>query len=175
MKAYFAGKIPKGDEISQQPDWRVELVVALNAQGAVVEMVTPENRALDESDSLAVFGHDCSLIKKADLVIVNADQKLGVGTAQEMLIAKYFSKPVLTLLPIDTHHRRRNLRMFDVVIPDWKHPFIVSTSDVVFDDVHQLRDFIARGGVSELQGNIKGIKIIDTAIEHYASLYELKD
>jgi nucleoside 2-deoxyribosyltransferase len=171
MKIYFAGKVPKGDEIGQLEDWRASLTSSLKEAGEFIEMISPEDPELDESDSLAVFGHDCLLIRMADMVIVNADQKLGVGTAQEMIIAKYFEKPVLTILPRDTHHRRTNLQMHEFLIKDWKHPFIVSTSDAVFDSVEHLKEFIASGKLKETTVRPKNIDIINQAIDHYHKHY----
>lgn len=171
MRVYFAGKVPKGEEAAQLEDWRARLSATLNSAGTFVEMISPENPDLDEGDSLAVFGHDCHLIREADLIIVNADQKLGVGTAQEMIIAKYFGKPVLTILPPNTHHRRTNLEMFGSVIPDWKHPFIVSTSDAIFDSVEHLREDIAGHRLESLLSAPKQINVIDQAIAHYSQRY----
>jgi nucleoside 2-deoxyribosyltransferase len=171
MKIYFAGKVPKGDEAGTASDWRAELATALQQTEASIEMISPENTTLDESDALAVFGHDCLLIQSADLVIVNADQKLGVGTAQEMIIAKYFGKPVLTILPKDTHHRRSNLNMYGTIIPDWKHPFIVSTSDHIFDSVSAIATSIGDRSFYSIISSPSHIGIIDKAIEHYGSLY----
>ncbi len=51
MKVYFAGKIPKGDEIGTYSDWRAELAAILNAGGNGIEVLSPENAELDESDS----------------------------------------------------------------------------------------------------------------------------
>lgn len=173
MRVYFAGKIAKGVEGVGQQDWRAELAASLNVGDELVQMISPENATLDEGDSMAVFGHDCALIQSADLVIVAADQKLGVGTAQEMIIAKYFSKPVLTILPKDTHHRRSNLEMFGTVIADWKHPFIVSTSDRLFESVGDLREFLRQDTFKDAISDVKTIHVIDEAIAHYRSQYEV--
>ncbi len=171
MKIYFAGKVPKGREAIDYIDWRELIGSQLQRAHSAVEILSPENAALDENDSLSVFGHDCHLIQLADLIVVNASQKLGVGTAQEMLIAKYFHKPVLTILPPDTHHRRSQLEMNGLIIPDWKHPFIVTTSDEIFDCVDALGRFLAEGGLDVARARAKSISIVDDAIAHYLRQY----
>ena len=166
MKIYLAGKIPKGNEIGKTADWRADYAKALSAAGDIF-ILSPEDDPLDESQPLLVFGHDCAFVKQADVVVINASQKLGVGTAQEILIAKYFKKPVVSILPKDTHHRRTNLVMPAATVADWIHPFIFSTSDAVVENLDQavlwLKDHIK----DPKPQNIKGLEIIDKAIEDY--------
>src|SRR5207253_8251648 len=122
--------------------------------------------------SLLVFGHDCYFVKQADVIIVNASAKLGVGTAQEMLIAKYFKKPVISILPKDTHHRRTNLQMAVGVVEDWIHPFIFSTSDTVVENLDQAVSWIKEYNQTPNSKKIKDIGIIDQAIEKYNTWHQ---
>ncbi len=171
MKIYLAGKVPKGEEIDNIVDWRVEYAKVLNSIPNST-ILSPEDPSLDEAESLLVFGHDCFLVKQADAVLVNATMKLGVGTSQEMLIAKYFNKPVVTVLPKDTHHRRTNLHMHAGVVADWIHPFLFSTSDIVVENVDLAAAWL-KGYVSNPLGQqIKGIEIIDLAISQYMKTHK---
>src|SRR5215212_1204138 len=140
IKVYLAGKIPKGDEIGNLSDWRNEYITLL--KDCEISFISPENPDLDESQPLLVFGHDCVLVREADIIVINAPDKLGVGTAQEMIIAKYFGKYVYTVLPPDTHHRRTNLNMHGRIIPDWIHPFVYAFSDKIFNNIHELVVYI---------------------------------
>lgn len=166
MYLYLAGKIPKGSEIGRISDWRKEYVAAISAV-CDAQFVSPEDPTLDESQPELVFGHDCHLVRLCDVVIVNAASKLGVGTAQEMLIAKYYEKRVLTVLPPDTHHRRTDLVMHGHVVPDWIHPFIFSTSDAIFDSLPALCEAIRSAPAEVLRGDAKTMNIVDAAIEKY--------
>ena len=81
----------------------------------------------------------------------------------EMVIAKYFRKPVVTVLPKNTHHRRANLTFQGkYFVEDWIHPFIHTFSGFVVEsveDIANIKDNI-------LTAEIKDITIVDKAIGH---------
>lgn len=167
-RIYLAGKVPKGPEIGVVPDWRASYMAALSCVPRL-EFLSPEDPSLDESQPLEIFGHDCYLVRCSDIVVVNASTKMGVGTSQEMVIAKYFGKYVYTVLPRDTEHRRSNLQMHGSVIKDWMHPFVVTMSDVVFDDLEGLCAFMVANAESLLDLPVKSIEIVEKGIAHYLS------
>lgn len=167
VKIYLAGKILKGAESAeQQPDWRQGYMSRLSRCGEY-DFISPENSLLDESDPLLVFGHDCHLVRSCDVVIVDAPMKLGVGTAQEMVIAKYFRKYVYTVLPQNSHHRRSNLQMYGAVVEDWVHPFVYAFSDQIFDGLEELAGFFMAAGNELLGRPMLQMDRIDTAISRY--------
>ncbi len=161
MKIYLAGKVPKGkDEAENFDDWRKRYQQVLQ-KFFEAEFIDPYDRQLDESDFLSVVGIDCKHIKESDLVIVNSEQKLGAGTAQELVIAKYFKKPVVAVLPKNTHHRRSNLVFGKKLVEDWIHPFIFTFSDFILEEIgeiEKIKDKIFRS-------KIKDISIIDEVIK----------
>jgi len=132
-----------------------------------VEVILGQLRDLDESDFLLIFGHDCKHIKNCDIVVVDARENIGTGTAQEILIAKYFSKPVITILPKNSYQRRANFEINGKVVNDWIHPFVHSTSDTIIEDYKQLAEWIRK--YSERKLKVKDIRIIDKSIEYYES------
>jgi hypothetical protein len=158
--------VAKGDEIGRIKDWRTEYISKL-CQFEGVEFISPEDPTLDESKPLQIFGHDCFQIKEADMIIIDASSKLGVGTAQEMVIAKYFGKLVFSILPKNTHHRRSNLQMHGVLVEDWIHPFIYAMSDRVFETIDELISQVGRAGKLSASFPPKPISIIDEAIAEY--------
>lgn len=166
MKIYLAGKVAKGDEIGTIQDWRSEYIANISCFGDV-EFISPEDPNLDESKPLEIFGHDCYQVREADVIIIDASSKLGVGTAQEMVIAKYFGKHVFTILPKDTHHRRSNLQMHGVLVEDWIHPFVFAMSDRVFESVDDFVSHFKSDRHSVLSSPIKPITLIDEAIAEY--------
>lgn len=166
LKICLLGSIPKGDDVREKwKDWKVEYKEILS-QISDVEF-TDGDTWRDETKSLQLVGHDAYLVKNADIIIVNAEKKLGAGTAQEMVIAKYFSRPVISILPRDTHHRRSNIVFDGVKIDDWIHPFLVAFSDSVFESVDDSIEWI-KGFVKNPESKkIKNITIIDEAISSY--------
>lgn len=55
-------------------NWRIRYKESIQ-YSENIEFLDP-NIPVDESDPLSVFGMDCSLIKSADVIIVNAEEKL---------------------------------------------------------------------------------------------------
>jgi hypothetical protein len=145
MQIYLAGSIPKGDEEAKTArNWRDEYVTILREFFAA-DFIYPMAGEVDETDVMLVLGKDSRSIKISDLVIVNAEERLGAGTAMELVIAKYLKKPVITVIPKDTHHRRSNLTFNGVLVADWIHPFIAAFSDAMVErveDIKQLKDTI---------------------------------
>lgn len=166
MKVYLAGKIAKGEGTKDLTDWRIIFAEVLHAIGDV-EVLSPENSSLDEGSPVLVFGHDCSLVQECDVLIVNASTKLGVGTSQEMIIAKYLGKPVITVLPKNTHHRRSNFLINGINIEDWIHPFIFSTSDLIVEKVEDSLKWLQEYKIFPKGKTIKTLEIIDKSIRQY--------
>lgn len=161
MKIYLAGSIPKGDtEASAFSDWRKRYTEVLGKVFPGAEFITPKAGEVDETDNVLVVGKDSRSIKISDLTVVYAEEKIGAGTAMELVIAKYLKKPVVTILPKDTHHRRSNLHFDGVLVADWVHPFIKTFSDFVLEkieDVQSIKDEILKNPPID-------ISIVDEAI-----------
>lgn len=166
MKIYLAGSVPKGDKDAKDfIDWRKRYIEIISQTIKNVELFDPNVFAVLEGDSLALTGADCGYIQQSDLVVVNAEEKLGAGTAMELVVAKYFNKPVITVLPKATHHRRSNLKFEGRLVKDWIHPFIDTFSDIVIEKPSEIKQ-----ALKELKKKkIKTIKVIDEAVE-YAQL-----
>lgn len=170
LKIYLAGSIPKGDKARENfINWRDQYKKVLSSINNI-EFLNPDG-IRDESDAMEVFGHDINMIKNSDVVIINAEKKIGrgigVGTSQEMVIAKYFSLPVITVIPKNTHHRRSNIVFHGKEIEDWIHPFIETFSDLIVEKVNDCIDWIKKYRNSPNNYKIKDIKIIDESIEYF--------
>jgi hypothetical protein len=174
LKIYLAGKIPKGAEIGKTKDWRQQYIDQISRDGSF-EFLSPENPLLDESQPLIVFGHDCYLVRECDILVVHAPSKLGVGSAQEMVIAKYFGKHVYTVLPRNSHHRRSNFQMHGVVVADWIHPFVFAFSDRIFEDVASLTLYLTENQDSLLSEPLCRLNRIEEAISQYEVLMSEAD
>ena len=163
IKFTLLGSIPKGDEERKSwVDWKLEYV-------SKIKQAFPEAKFLHGdliSDSVGpklVVGHDLWLIKHSDIIIVHAVSKIGAGTAQEMVLAKYFQKPLISVVPKDTHYRRSNIVFHGVMIENWIHPFIYVTSDYVAEDIEQVILWI-KEFLKNPKQKIKNISIFDNAI-----------
>lgn len=172
MKIYLAGSVPKGDEEEKMFDnWRGRYQDVL---GEIfdAECIDPYDRNLDEKDFLLVVGKDCVDIAESSLVVVNAEQKLGAGTAQELVIAKYYKKPVVTILPKGTPHRRTNILFRGQRIDDWIHPFIFAFSDFIIEDIAEIRTI--KDKLFEVSA-IKDISVIDAAAAYFKNNRETRE
>ena len=169
MKIYLAGSVPKGDKEAETfYDWRKAYMSIIKKSLPDTQPIDPNNVFDLEGNSLAVFGADCLWIQEADLVIVHAEKKLGAGTAMEYVVAKYFNKPVITVLPKDTHHRRSNLYFEKRLVEDWIHPFIDVFSDIVVEKPEELVPAIKK--LKKMP--IKGIEIINEGMRYAQGLME---
>lgn len=161
MKIYLAGSIAKGSEEAKDfIDWRKQYASVLSQHFTNAEFLIPGFGEVDETDHLLVLGKDSIRIKMCDLVVVCCEEKIGAGTAMELVIAKYFKKPVVTVLPKGTHHRRTNLPWNGTTIKDWIHPFIGAFSDFVIErieDIETIKDKI-------FSTPVKDITVIDDAV-----------
>lgn len=166
LKICLLGSLPKGDDVRKNwKDWKIKYKEKLS-QIPNIEF-TDGDAWRDETKPLQLVGHDTHLIKTADIIIVNSEKKLGAGTAQEMVIAKYFSRPVISVLPKDTHHRRSNIVFDNTKINDWLHPFIATFSDLVVERIDDCIEWIKEFKKNPKSKKIKDITIIDEAINSY--------
>lgn len=164
MKIYLAGKVPKGDnEAKTFHNWRNEYKKVLQRLFHDADCIEPYHLDLDEGDYLLVVGSDCKHIKDSSLVVLNAEDKLGVGTATELVIAKHYQKPVITVLPKDSHHRRSNVVFHGKLIKDWIHPFIFVFSDFIVESVGEVEKIKDKVFDTE----IKNISIIDESVNYF--------
>jgi nucleoside 2-deoxyribosyltransferase len=163
MKIYLAGSVPKGAEEEKEfVNWRLRYKTVLEKIFAA-EFIFPGAGDMDESDFLLIVGKDSRSIKHADLVIINAEERLGVGTAHEMIIAKYFKKPVVTVLPKNSYHRRANVTFQGKYhVEDWMHPFVHTFSDFIVETPAEIATIKNRISSEP----VKDISIIDHAINH---------
>jgi nucleoside 2-deoxyribosyltransferase len=163
MKIYLAGSLPKGGEEEKVfKNWRIEYKDILD-KFLQADFIFPMTGAVDESDFLLIVGKDSKSIKDSDLVIVNAEERLGAGTSMELVIAKHFKKPVVTVMPKNSYHRRANMTFLGkYFVEDWVHPFVHTFSDFIVENVNEIEKI--KDQIFAAQP--KDISIIDQAIEY---------
>lgn len=160
---YLAGSVPKGDKDQENfVDWRARWEQVLTKVFEDTQIIDPYNPDLDEGDFLQVVGQDFGYIKRAFLIVINAEEKIGAGTATEMVVAKYFKKPVVTVLPKNTHHRRSNIVFHGKLVEDWIHPFIWAFSDFIVESV---------GSIEKLKEQLDSCEVKDITVVDQAIIY----
>ena len=167
IKITILGKVPKGDDVRKSfVDWKEEYITKITK-------ALPEAKILhgdhirDDVGAELVVGHDLWTVKNADIVIVDAREKIGAGTAQEMLMAKYFARPVVSVIPRDTHHRRSNMVFNEILIKDWIHPFLVVSSDYIAEDIEGAVKWITCFNAKEIKEPIKDISAFEDTITRF--------
>ena len=135
-------------------------------------IIDPSCRELKEEDCQAVFGHDLFLIKQADLVMVNAEIPVGLGTAQEMIIAKYFQKPIVVVSPKGSYYSPTVTEINGKVVEKWHHPFLATLSDWIIEDVKDLKPILWKFRKRKIP---KWRIFVEKSIRYYLKYYFPKD
>lgn len=172
VSLYMCGKIYKGDQANTMKDWRAEFKI-------IAEKLLQGNRKISgfvyldphtmtgELPMEGYYARDIYMVSTCNAVVVDASQKIGPGAGQEMIIAKYFGKPVVTILPKDSYNRRKTV--IDGIEVDYKNPFLVGTSDVVVETKEQAIEWLLDYFSGKIMITIKGINVVDNAVDYYLS------
>lgn len=138
MKIYIAGKVSKDSSFGIH-NWRDKFCDDLSRHsGIVLEHLDPLCEEKEINDPWKVFSEDCKMIKACELLVVYLSDDISVGGSQEILIAKYFGKPVIGYAPYKGKFNNATREMFGKKLTNYKDPFVFSTCDIVcgtFDEV----------------------------------------
>lgn len=163
MRIYLCGGIKKTVN-DGKIIWSEEDKETIRKVLGKVELMDPQ-RNPERADYLAAFGCDLNDVKKADIVMVDARQKRGVGIGAEMMIAKTMGKPVVSVVPRNSHYRKDVLDHLREIIENWEHPFIFGLSDKVADTVEEAAQWVK--GFLEKPGKVKDGSVVVEAIDYY--------
>jgi hypothetical protein len=121
--------------------WRDEFIETLEKlSGRQLINLDPTKTAINQATPEVVVGGDSFMIDEADLVIVYLTDDISVGGSQEILIAKYFQKPVIGLAPLGGKFNGGTKEYFGKLIHNYKDPFVFSTCDVVCADIAEVAE-----------------------------------
>lgn len=173
IKIALLGSIPKGDDIKKNfYDWKKDYHKVINRELKNAQILSGDAISDNVGPELVV-GHDLSMIKSADIIVVDAREKLGAGTAQEMVISKYFKKPLISVIPKDSHHRRANVKFDGQLLKEWIHPFLFISSDYI---VESISDVPSKINCCLKSKKVKDISVFKRAIRKYQeSAKEIKN
>ena len=154
IKIYVAGKMSAHSGYSTHT-WRDDFLEGIaKLSGLSFISYDPVNATKDYTDSEIVFGSDVHMISQVDVVVVYLTDDISVGAAQEILIAKYYTKPVIALARKGGKFNLKSKLIVGEVIKNYKHPFVYTTCDVVCENEQEVADALLN------LGNIK-VKTID--------------
>lgn len=175
VKVYVAGKVSK-ESVFGTHDWRDGFCEELSrVAGVGIRNLDPTKESkefpLPETDAAFIFGRDCLMIQMADVVIVNLTDDISVGGSQEMLIAKYYKKPLVGIAPFGGKFYKAEKEIGGKMHQNWKHPFVVVPCDAVVEDVQGAADWI-RSWI-EHPGSTKTMSVLDESVEYYKAHYHL--
>src|SRR3989338_10455224 len=124
LNLYIAGKVSPTATVAGRTDWRDGFCERLTElSGFDINNLDPtknhEYFELDEKDVKLIFGRDCFMIKSADIIIVNLTDDISVGGSQEMLIAKYYHKPLIGIAPKEGKFFKSKKDILGKIYNDW--------------------------------------------------------
>src|SRR3989338_5891113 len=177
LKIYVAGKVSPNSVFGTH-DWRDTFCRVLEEKTGLSlynldPTKTPKITEWDENDSTLVFGRDCFMISQADIVVVYLTDDISVGGSQEMLIAKYFQKPLIGLAPLNGKFNKDQKEIGGRQYINWKDPFVATTCDRIAGNIDEvalaISDFLASSYKS------KDVSIITQNMEYYKNKLLGKD
>ncbi|HUS25805.1 MAG TPA: hypothetical protein VMY99_00460 [Nevskiaceae bacterium] len=163
VNVYVAGKVAKNSVFGRH-DWRDGFVQELQKlSGRQLYNVDPTKTGADLRDPAQIFGADCYMISHCDVVVVYLSDDISVGGSQEILIAKYFAKPVIGLAPHGGKFNGAVKEYFGEVVKNVQDPFVFATCDVVCKTIEEVGEVL-----KDLERvRPKTLDIIPTAITNY--------
>jgi hypothetical protein len=140
MKIYVAGKVKKDSSFGTH-HWRDAFVEELaRLSGVQLENIDPLKEESSEDSPQEIFEKDCRLIQTCDVFVVYLSDDISVGGSQEILIARYFKKPVIGLAPRGGKFNGATREMFGKTITDYKDPFVFTTCDIVCGNLEEVAE-----------------------------------
>jgi hypothetical protein len=171
MKIILLGSIPKGDEIRKKwVNWKTEYVEKISKQIPDANFLHGDLIS-DKEGAKVVVGHDLYLIKNSDIAIVHATSKIGAGTAQEILMAKQFNKPVIAVIPKDSHHRKSNIVFHGTLIEDFINPFLLTSTDYVAENIEDAIAWIQKYVKNPNSVSIKNLFVMEKCIDTFSEKF----
>lgn len=117
------------------------------------------------SNVQGLFGRDIAQIQNAQLIVVDARQRRGIGVGVEMLLSKIFGKYLLVICPHESHYRQKHIELRGQLVEDYLHPHIGVMADSIVED------FRAAGAQAkraiENKYKPKGIEVLDACEKEY--------
>lgn len=168
VKIMLLGSIPKGDHVRKNwTDWKNDYIKKIK-QAIPSAVILNGDLISDNKGPELVVGHDLWLVKHADISIADARSKVGAGTAQEVFFAKLHKKPVISIIPKESHNRKSNIVFHGVTMDEWIHPFLLVSSDYIADTIEDAIAWINNHYVKKKIA-VKSIFVFEDMIKKFES------
>lgn len=159
LKVYVAGKMSKHSSFDSH-HWRDDFLKEVSRlTGIKFISFDPTRATKDYTSPELVFGSDVHMISRIDVLVAYLSDDFSVGGSQEILIAKYYGKPVIALAQPGGKFITKSKEVGGKIIKNYRHPFVFSTCDVVCSDIKEVAE--ALKNLDKI--NPKTIKLIDEA------------
>jgi hypothetical protein len=162
IKVYVAGKVSPSSFIGSH--WREDFCKQLEEKSGM-KIINLDPLIGAPSGSEMIFGRNSHLIKISDLVIVNLTDDISVGGSQEMLIAKYFSKPLLGIAQKEGKFVKSSHEIYGRKVVNYVDPYVAVPCDAIVHDISEAAAWM-KNKFKDIKP--KGIDIIDKSIEHFS-------
>jgi hypothetical protein len=136
MKYYLLGRMKNLPDHGK--GWRDDYIDKISKAIQNSLCVGPIISTVDTSGE--IVDNDISAIKKADIVIANANVPFLLGGPMELVISKYLNKPVITIVDKNSPYYLKN----------GFHPWLTSFSDVLVENVEDAIEAIKSFDKKEL-------------------------
>lgn len=163
LKISLIGSVPKWKEIENFVDWKTEIKNKISEINEKIEILTPDDFKWDFFDKKQIFWFSSNMLKNSDVVICQAEKKLWLWTAHEMLMWKIFGKKIISIVSKNSDYRKKNLKIWDQIIGDRIHSFLWSISDEIIENIWDLDLKILNPEIN----NSEFSEIVDESIGYY--------
>jgi hypothetical protein len=170
IRIYLSGSLQKGSEDKTKKSvWTAADIEVLRGTLATkfnLLLMNPASRSDDLSDQKSVLGRDLLQVYISDLILVDARDRKGIGIGAEMLFAKNYGIPVISVSPPNSQYRKKNMVYMGQQLITWTHPFIEGLSDFVADSVHEAALYI-NDYFPFVDNKVKGNSVFRDSMKHY--------
>lgn len=176
VKIYFSGKITS--QSSHAPsNWRERFCQELAARGLEIVKLDPLEHdpdfKLNYDDERLTVGRNSFMIQNADFVLVNLTDDISVGGSQEMLMAKYYDKPLIGLAPKGGKFNQGREEINGHVFTSYTHPYVKLACDCLASTLEEAAEYIKNQLLKQTPP--KTIHILNEALQYYKEKHYLKD
>lgn len=170
LAIYLSGSIQKGETDARTSFWTDDHIRCIKDELTDYEVIilNPSERADDLSDFVGTLGRDLLQVAVADVVVVDARDRRGIGVGAEMAIAQTLAIPVVSVCPPRSHYYKLDFKFFGQQLDEWIHPFVHGLSDARVDDVRSACQWVRASIQTAGQRDVtRASEQVSDAIAHY--------
>lgn len=139
VSVYCSGSIIKGKADNGKLCWtsseRSKLVNGANR--IHIEFLSPDDPIEGLNESNLVFGRDLCQIKIADVIVVDARERRGIGIGVEMMAARIYGTPLIIVAPKNSYYRMDTLEYRGSRVNNYIHPHLEILADSIVDSFEE--------------------------------------